>query len=262
MHLAHKVVRLEHAAHGVGQRECHGHGEAFGDSHDDKGHGNHECLEEICQETYPLEIEAGGGEIHYHTANDNEGCHSIAYLGDEVAQAVKLLVERGLDAVIYLCGLEHLAVLGLVADGYDLHYAVSLHHLCATHGVVRGEGGILVKFLRVGGLVAYRLACQCGLVYVEGHGLDELTVGRYLLARVENHDVAYDHILARNLDGVAVAYHLYGLVIVDLVEQGELLVGLELEYEREAGGEKDGYEDTDGFEEYAEPFVKAIIFVE
>ena len=50
--------------------------------------------------------------------------------------AVELFVERCLHGVVYLYGIKHFALLGMVANGKHAHYAVSLHHLGAFHYVV------------------------------------------------------------------------------------------------------------------------------
>ena len=123
--------------------------------------------------------------------------------------------------------------------------------------MVGGECGLGVEVGRVGGLVADGLAGERRLVDVEHHGLQQFAVGRDLLAGVENHDVAHHDVLAGHLHGVAVADHLHGLVVVHLVEQRELLVGLQLEDEGQPRGQQDGDEDADGLEEYAGAFMQA-----
>ena len=109
--------------------------------------------------------------------------------------------------------------------------------------------------------MAHRFARKCGLVDIERNRLEELAVGGHLLAGIEDHDVAYHHVLLRDLHGVAVADHLYGFVVVDLVEERELLVGLQLEVECKACGEEYGDEDAYRLEEYAGAVVEAVVFI-
>ncbi len=261
VHLAHEVVGAEHAAHRVGQREGHGHRQTFGDGHHYERDGYHQCLQQVCHEANEVESALHADEEHDDAAYD-DGCgESVGYLGDEVAESVELLVERRLDAVVNLCGLEHLAVLGLVAHGEDLHHAVAFHNLGAAHGVVGGEGGVGVELRRVGALVAHRLAGEGRLVDVQRHGLEQLAVGRNFLAGVEDDDVAHDHVLARNLGDIAVADDLHRLVVVHLIEQGELAVGLKLEDECQTRGQEYGDEYSYGFEEYSSAFAESPVLV-
>ena len=79
--------------------------------------------------------------------------------------------------------------------------------------------------------MAERFAGEGRLVDVERDSFEQLTVGGDLIAGVENHDVSDHYILAGNLHRVPVTDDLHRLVVVDLVEDGELLLGLVFEEE-------------------------------
>ena len=72
--------------------------------------------------------------------------------------------------------------------------------------------------------------------------LEQFAVCWNFLACIENHNVANNNILARYLRSVAVANHLYWLVVVHLIKNGKLLVCLQLKIEGKSRCEKDGYE--------------------
>ena len=97
------------------------------------------------------------------------------------------------------------------------------------------------------------------LVDVQAHCLKQFAVGWNLSAGVKHHDVAHHDILFRDFSDDAVAPYLHGLVVTDLVEQVELLVGLALEDEPEAGGQENGGENAYRFKEYLELAVKIIL---
>ena len=87
-------------------------------------------------------------ERHRPADDDQQGQH-ITDFGDQVTQPFQLFVQRCLHAVIYLCRLEHPAVLRAVTHGEHLPDAVTLHDLSAPHHVVRGERRLLVEVFRV-----------------------------------------------------------------------------------------------------------------
>lgn len=173
-----------------------------------------------------------------------------------------MLVEWRLDAVVNLCGLEDLALLGVVADGQHAHDAVALHGLGALHDVVGGIGGVGVGVGGVGALGAHRFAGQRRFVHVQVDGLDQLAVGGHLLAGIDDDEVAHDDVAAGHLRELAIAIDLDGLVVIDLVEEGKLLVGLPFEVEGQTGGQQDGHEDAGGLEEHFGAMLKAEELVE
>ena len=201
-------------------------------------------------------------EPHDESAHNDEGCEDVAELGDEVGQAGELLVEGCFHAVVNLCGLEHLSLLGAVAHGEHAHDAVSLHHLRAFHHVIGGIGGVGVEVGLVGALGTGRLACESALVHAELDGLQELAVGGCLTAGVEHHDVAHHHVAPGHLGDVAAPDNFHRLVVVDLVEHGKFLVGLQLEIESQARGEEDGHEDAHRLEEHLRALAEREIFVD
>ena len=70
--------------------------------------------------------------------------------------------------------------------------------------------------------MAYRLAGECRFVDAEAYRFQQNAVGRNLVAGVENHDVVYHDIFSGNLCNAPVADHLHGLLVVDLIQDGEL----------------------------------------
>lgn len=200
-------------------------------------------------------------EAHDNAAHHNEGCYAVAHLGNEVAQSVELLVERCFHARVNLYRLEHLALFGVVAYGSDLHQAVALHHLGALQHMVGGKGGVGVEVLFVGAFAAERFAGEGRLVDGQRYGCDKVAVGWHFLARVDYYHVAHHHIAACNVCGVAIAYDLNHFVVVHLVENGELLVGLQFKVEGKPRGQEYGYENAHRLEEYLGPFsqTKALI---
>ena len=250
MHLAHQVVGLQHAAHAQGQREGDAHGQTLGDGHDDERDGYHHRLEQIGHEVDPPErfqaVEIGDEAPH----QDETGQH-VAHLRDDSAQAVELVVERRLDAVVDLGGHKHFAVLGGVAHVGHAHQAVTVDDGGAAQHAVGGIGGVFVEVLRPHRLFDDGLARERRLVDLHRHGFDELSVGRYLNARVEHDEVAHNDVALGHLLHMAVAHHLHGIVIVHLVEHVEGTVGLHLEPEADARGQHDGHEDARRFQEDA-----------
>ena len=106
-----------------------------------------------------------------------------------------------------------------------------------------------------------RHAGERRLVDAERHGLEESAVGRHLIAGIDDDNIAHHHIFAWHLGGLTVAYHLHGLVVVHLIENGELSVGLQLEVESHAGGQDDGNEDADWLEEHTGVFAQTPVLI-
>ena len=158
--------------------------------------------------------------------------------------------------------MEYLAVFGGVAHLVDFEYAVPLHYLGSAQHVVAFISGLGVEIVGVDGLVAGGFAGEGGLVHSECHRFEQLPVGGNLVAGVEYHDVADNDVAFGYFYRVAVAYHAYGLLVVDLVEYGELTVGFRLEYECEPGGKYDGHEYARRLEKHGGAFVKTEILIE
>ena len=217
--------------------------------------------EEHCRRHRQQQRDGGEIEIDEELAHDDQCGEHIADLRDEAAEAVELLVERRAHAVVDLRGNKHLTVLGMVADGFDLVQAVALHHLGAPEHAVGGVGRIFIEFIGVGALVGDGLTGERRLVDAEAHRLEQGAVGGYLHARVEDDEVAHDDVFLRHCRGIAVADNLDRLVVVDLIENGKLLVGLHLEIEGDARGQEDGNEDADGLEEDVGTLAKGKILI-
>ena len=90
-------------------------------------------------------------------AYKNKTGTNITALGYESTETLKLLVQRSLNAVVYLRFLEYLTILSAVTDCFYLEYSVTFHNLCATHNMVRRICGIAVEKTFVGSLMTQRL---------------------------------------------------------------------------------------------------------
>ena len=172
MQAAHQIVRLQHPAHAVGQRECHRHGQSLGHGHHDERHGNHDRLQQVGEEGREMLTDGQqrvgiGGKINHYAPDDNQCGDDIARTRDETPQTVQLFVEWCLHAVVNLCRHVHLSVLCAVAHFRYAHDALSLHDLCSSHHTVGGEGCLAVLLFGQRTFMADRLARQCRLVYLQ-----------------------------------------------------------------------------------------------
>ena len=125
----------------------------------------------------------------------------------------------------------------MVANGCDAHYAVAFHYFGASHHLVGRKCGIRIELSRISGLVTHRFACKRGFVDVQHHGFEQFAVGRNFFACVDYHYVTDNYVALGNFCDISVAYHLYGFVIIDLIEQFELLVCFLLEIKSQSGSQ-------------------------
>ena len=56
VHLAYKIVGLEHTTHGVSQGKCDSHRQSFWYCNDDERHADHDRVQEILQKVHPCEV--------------------------------------------------------------------------------------------------------------------------------------------------------------------------------------------------------------
>ena len=80
-------------------------------------------------------------EIGEGTAYEDEGCEHITDFGDDLSQAIELVVQRCLHTVVNLRCSKYLSVFGSVAHSGGTHDAVAVHNGGTAHGVVGGIGG-------------------------------------------------------------------------------------------------------------------------
>ena len=228
-------------------------------------------------------------EIGKQLAHDDASREDIAQVGDQLAQSTELLVERGLHPpghfvalmqaqgkflfLVQLVDLElliqviahqrlhALAVLGHVACGDDLGIAVPLHDLGAPVDHVAGIGGAMVEVGLYSGLGMHRFARERRLVDMQAHRTEQARIGGNLLPGLEHEDIAHHHIALGHLHHIAVADDGHQLMVVLLVEDGELLLGLQLEVEAQACGQQDGHEDADRLEKHGGAFLQSPVFV-
>ena len=76
-----------------------------------------------------------------------------------------------------------------------------------------------------------------------------MSVGRHLVARFYDDDIADDDVAAGNLLHAAVAQHLDGLFLAQLRQHVEAACGIALKVEAHGGGQYDGGYDADGLDE-------------
>ena len=252
VHLTHQVVGLEHAAHVQCQAEGDAHGQSFGHGHDNQCDGHHEVFQYDVGNVKPLVpvrhlvclqvgVEVFRGEDDEGECRDGEAC-----LSDEVGQFRKLDVQRSLFLALFGGLPRHFAYFGGVAHALYDHRAVPVGDGGSPHHAVRGIRGFLVEVGFVGRLVHHQLSGQARFVDLQRDGFDELSVGRDFLAGVQDDDVADHDVLAGYFVDFAVSDDGDGRLLTHLVEQVELLVGVVLEVEADAGGQEDGEEDADG----------------
>ena len=163
--------------------------------------------------------------------------------------------------IIDLRRLVYLAVFSVIADGADFHQAVSFHHFRATHHVVGRKGRIGVEFALCYGFVGHRLACKRRFVNVEAYRLKQLPVGRNLHAGSQHHDISEYDISFGYHRRITFADHLYGLVVIYLVEYGELLVGFLLEIKCQSCGEEYGGKYAYWFEKNGFTLMQPPVFI-
>ena len=184
-------------------------------------------------------------------SHEDEHCQSVADFGNDVAQSVKLYVERCTLAVVDLCSCEHFAILCGIAHSDDAHNAMAVHHGGAAHGVVGRVGGFIVKVGCVARFLYDGFAGECGFVDLQRNTFQQLSVRRHFHTRSEHHDVAHHDVAFGHFCYASVADGLHGVVIVHLVQDVESAVGFHLKPKADARGQNDGNEDAYRFKENA-----------
>ena len=98
----------------------------------------------------------------------------------------------------------------------------------------------------VDGFVHFEFARERRFVDLQRHRLDQFAVGRNRLAAFDIDHIARNHFVARDFADRTFAHHLYGNIVVDLVEPPETPLGIPFEPESDACGEDDGADDAYG----------------
>ena len=96
-----------------------------------------------------------------------------------------------------------------------------------------------------------RLTCERTLVTLQVGGLDQSRVGRNLIARLNNNDIAHNHVMTGNLCHIAVASHLHRLLLAEGCEGVKLTRGVHLKHEAHGCGYEDGEEYAQGLDKLA-----------
>ena len=248
MHLAHQIVGLQHAAHAQCQTQRNAHGQTFGHGHHHEGDGYHEVVQNVL---YVVEVpnlssveEDLGGEYQ-----EGQCGYGVARLADDAGQTFQLQLQGSVQIVVHLCTLIHFAVFCGIAYGHYLHYAVSVHHGCATHYVVGRVGGFCVELGLYDSLGNQWLASQCGLVHLQRDGFQQDTVGRNLIAGAKHDDISHHDVCSGGLADVPVAYYRHGNVVVHLIQYLKGLGRLGFEKETYGACQHYGKEDAHGLDE-------------
>ena len=255
MQLAHQVVALQHTTHIQGQSQGYGHRQTLGHGHDDKRYGHHKIFQHHSGHAYIVGGVPQGVDKDVVRKEDNEGGNADAgaHNADELGQTGELKVQRRLHSS-KLGGLAgYLAYLGGVAHSLDTSRGAAAHHHGRTQDEVGRIGGLGIGGMAVvyHMLVGHRLARERTLVYLQSGALYQASIGRYLVARLNNDEVAHHHLTARHLKGLALAYHLYGLLFAQGGKTMKLAGGVHLKHEAYGGGQDDGQNDANGLDIFA-----------
>ena len=81
--------------------------------------------------------------------------------------------------------------------------------------------------------------------------LVERAVGRNLVARLDDHHIAHDHILASHFHHMSAAAHLHRLFFAQCSQHVEFAGSIHLKPEAHRGGQHNGKDDADGFHIFA-----------
>ena len=169
------------------------------------------------------------------------------FLCDQLGQPFELAVEGGILFCLHRRLGGHTPELGGVSHANHPGDAVSLDDARPAQDEVPGVGGIGPELLGMDGLKGGGLAGQVGFVDLQGHGFEQLRIGRHLVAGFEQDDVADHDLPFPHLAHLSVADHPHRGIVVHLVEEVEFAGGIDFEPERDAGGQKNGAEYPDGF---------------
>ena len=112
------------------------------------------------------------------------------------------------------------------------------------------------------GLGTHRFARKRRFVHRKSHRVYQAAVGRYLVAGVNIHYIADNHIFTRNSRSASVAHHLNRRVVVHLIENCECLVCAIFEDESQSCSHKYGHKDAYGFEKHHPVLSQPIILIE
>ena len=145
MHLAHQVIRLQHAAHAVSKTQRHRHRKTFGHSCYNERHRHHERFEHVAEEEHRIKITTPREGRKACDKDDTR--KGVTDFGNLICESVELLIKGCLHTIVNLCSHKHLTILRMVTHGKHTRYTVTFHHRRATHHVVRGEGCFFIKFL-------------------------------------------------------------------------------------------------------------------
>ena len=142
-----------------------------------------------------------------------------------------------------------------------MHHRIALKNGASAQQQVHGIGGFMARNACFVRLPRRRLAGERTLVDGEGETLDYGTVGWHFLAGFQNHDVAYHDIATSHLRDMTRAQDLDHSAVVALVEQTELLVGIDFYQKAHQRGQHDSQKDAQGLKEYRGAHVQPKILI-
>ena len=162
--------------------------------------------------------------------------HRTSHLADQLGQPVQLQVQRRLHPRQFRSLPRHVTYLRLVTHSrHHIAPRPTHHHRRAQHPIL---GVSLLSRQRMFNVFRRQhLSRQARLIHLQVSSLHQLSVGRYLVARLHQHHVAHDHLAAGYLHHLAVANHLHRLFLAQLCQHVELTCRITLEIEAHRRGQ-------------------------
>ncbi len=163
---------------------------------------------------------------HTYTSYNDNSRYDKTYARNQFPQSVKLLIQRSLYTVIYLCRFKHFAVLSGITDSEHTRNPVPLNYLCATHHMIGRECGFRIIFRFIRSLASHRLSRQCRLIHSQGNSFQQFRISRNLFPRIYHNDVAYNYSTFWHLRHSPITNNCNCFFIIDLIKYGKFLVCL------------------------------------
>ena len=175
---------------------------------------------------------------------------------DEAAEAFELGSEGGIFALGWRgAALQNAGDVGAIAHGAEAQGGAAIDDEGAAEDVITGEGDVFER-CRGGGFRGHfadrdGFAGEARFVDAQGECSEHFGIGGDAGAALDEDDIAHDEFMAGEFDDGAFAADDDEGFVIDLAEQVEFAAGAVLVEEAEGGGEENGEEDAEGFEEVA-----------
>ena len=259
VHATHQIVVFQHLAHAQCERQRDAHGQALRHRDNNQRDSKHHRLDQVlCIGNNAL---AACDKILQQAAQHQQTRHHIAATGNQAAQAVELLCQRGLDVVVDLRIAVNLAIFGHVAHTLDAYRGITLDNGARAQQQIDGIGRFGRSGTGVMGLPCRGLPGKGALIHPEVETIEHDAVGRHFLACLEQHDVPHNDITPRHLRNMAAAHHFHVNMVIGLVEQTEFLVGADLDQKAHQRGQHDGHKDAYRLKQGTHTHVQTEIFI-